>query len=337
MKRISWAFVLTVGGIFLIMASSAWPSPITLKFGTFVPPQGWDTVQIFKPWAEMVEKDAGGTLKIEIYAGGTLGRNPAQYVSLVKEGVMDIGFMINTYQPGRFLDDEITNLPFVAKESVEATVAYNRLLAKGMIRGYEDVIPIGAIAVGQWLIHTTFPVKRPEDIRGKKMHASGKLTQACAKSFGVAPLGITVAELAETINNGVIQGVFLEWNSLKMWRVLDLLPYHCVIPFGTGTISIIMNKGSFDKLPPQAKAAITKHSGESYSRDWSKRYSNVPTQVLEEIKANPKHHVYIPTPAELEQWKAIVWPVVEKWKSDHPKGNVLYDAYVNEIEKYRKE
>ena len=337
MKRISCLILLAVFGFFFAASPAAGAEPVTLKFGTFVPPQAFEVNKVWNPFFQRIMNDSGGTVKIETYAGSTLGRNPMQYPKLVLDGVMDIGHSVNSYQPGRFPDDEILNIPFTTNDSMESTVAYNRLIAKGVARGYDKFVTLGVLCLYQYSIHTTFPVKTPEDLKGVKVHVSGKMMQSFTEAYGAAPMAIGVTKLAETINRGVIKGTIMEWLALSQWRILDLVPYHCMVPYGAIAVSLLMNRDSFNSLPPQAKAAFEKNMGEPFARTWSAAYSKEVQAIREKTENNPKHHIYTPTPAEMEQWKAAIWPVVEKWKKENPEGNKVYEAYLTELEKFRKE
>lgn len=337
MRKVFWISLLSIVGLLLLAAPPAGAAPITLKFGTVVPSKAFDVVQVWNPFFEKVMKDADGTLKIDTYAGGTLGHNPKQYAKLILDGVMDIGFSINAYQPGRFPDDEVINIPFTARGTTEATVAFNRMIAKGLVRGYGSFIPLGVLCLDPYSIHTTFPVKTPGDLKGIKIHTAGKMMQSFTQALGGVPMGIPVTKIPETINRGVIKGTIIEWNGLKQYRIFDLTPYHLMVPYGSIVISILMNKDSFNNLPPQAKAAFQKHMGLPFSRAWSEKLSKRVVAIEEETRNNPKHHIYTPSPEEMKRWKAIIWPVVEQWKKENPQGKKLYDTYLNELDKFRKE
>jgi len=313
-----------------------WAGPMELKVGTVVPPQGWDVVNIVKPFLARVEKDAGGTVTFKVYPGGTLGRNPSKYVKHVRDGVMDIGWVINAYQPGFFPDDEVVNVPFVANDSLEATVAINRMIQKGMLRGYDTIVPLGVYVLSQYGVHSTVPVKKPSDLKGKKLRAAGRLQQALVEALGAGPVGIPAPKIAETVSRGVVEGVVLEWNGMKTFRIVDLTKYHCMVPFGATIISLIMNKDVFNKLPPQAKAAFEKHMGMPFGEDWGVKMIKNNKTIMESVQKDPKHSIFVPSASEVEEWKAIMWPVVEKWEGEHPKGKVLLDAYKAEIKKFRE-
>ncbi|MBW1943812.1 MAG: TRAP transporter substrate-binding protein [Deltaproteobacteria bacterium] len=312
-----------------------WAGPMVLKVGTVEPPQGWALVNVVKPFLAKVENDAGGTVTFKVYAGGTLGRNPTKYVKHVRDGVMDLGWVINAYQPGVFPDDEVVNVPFVAKNPLEATVAINNMVGKGMLRGYDSIVPLGVYVLNQYAVHSTFPIKKPADLKGKKVRAAGRLQQGLVEALGAGPVGIPAPKIAETVSRGVVDGVILEWNGMKTFRIVDLTKYHCMVSFGATIISFIMNKDVFNKLPPQAKAAFEKHMGMPFGKDWGVKQTKNEKAIMESVKNNPKHTIYVPSASEMEQWKAIMGPVVEKWEKEHPKGKVLLDTYKAEIKKYR--
>ena len=47
--------------------------PVTLKFGFPPPASSYDNTHGVGPWIEEVEKASGGTLKIQLFTGPTLG------------------------------------------------------------------------------------------------------------------------------------------------------------------------------------------------------------------------------------------------------------------------
>ena len=74
-------------------------------------------------FAKAVEEASGGTLKIEHYPGGTLGKGPVQQLSMVENAVADIAEVVVAYSPGRFPELSIFELPFLARSNVEAGLA----------------------------------------------------------------------------------------------------------------------------------------------------------------------------------------------------------------------
>ena len=92
-------------------APHAHAQPIKLKFAVFSP----DTERLFntvkKPFVAAVNAASGGTVQIELFPNGALGRAPQQQAQMVLDGVADIGFIVPPFTPGRFPDTEVMELP----------------------------------------------------------------------------------------------------------------------------------------------------------------------------------------------------------------------------------
>ena len=93
MKKVGIAVVLAS---MIFAGASGAAEPVKLKLSTVVPPKGIAVAKILKPWAEMVTKESQGTLEIEVYGGGVLGRDIKMYLKQINSGVFDIGFFYPT-------------------------------------------------------------------------------------------------------------------------------------------------------------------------------------------------------------------------------------------------
>ena len=102
-----------------------------LKFAVFTPDAEMTHQIVMKPWAEKVNRDSGGTLDIQTFPNGALGRNPGLQTKMLQDGVADIAWVIPSYTPGVYLDDDVFELPNVIQNSVEGSVAAWRLLQEG--------------------------------------------------------------------------------------------------------------------------------------------------------------------------------------------------------------
>ena len=101
---------------------------------------------------------SGGTVEIELYPNGALGRAPQQQAQMVLDGVADIGFIVPPFTPGRFPDSEVMELPGLFRDLAEATQVYTRLLQAGVLHDWFQpvshlriVLPqsgVGGLSVG---------------------------------------------------------------------------------------------------------------------------------------------------------------------------------------------
>ena len=88
---------------------------VVLKFNSPSPPRSFLHANVFDLWADAVEKDSGGTLKIERFYGGTLGNFGVNYDRVV-DGVADVGWTLTALTGGKFKQQDVAALPFETKD-----------------------------------------------------------------------------------------------------------------------------------------------------------------------------------------------------------------------------
>ncbi|MGE5146285.1 MAG: hypothetical protein ACM3N5_06020, partial [Candidatus Eiseniibacteriota bacterium] len=98
MRRLS---AVAAGLAVTLIAASASAEAVTLKFSSFEPPQSFGPAKVYTPWIKSVTDAAGGTLKIDLYAGGALGKPTAQ-LQILEERVADFSLFVPSFTPGRF-------------------------------------------------------------------------------------------------------------------------------------------------------------------------------------------------------------------------------------------
>ena len=333
MKRL---IVILIVNMWLI--GGAWAAdPVVLKMASFEPAQGWSNVRVWGPNIEAFNEAAKGVLKIEFYTGGTLGRNPMTYLKMVTDGTIDMGWVMNPYHPGRFMDDMVCYFPYLAKNVTESSLAIYRMYQKGLLRGYDDLYVVAMVTTGQNNFHTTFPIRSPDDLKGKKIRAAGKIQHNLLKALGATPVAVPIPKAAESISRGVIQGAVAEPLAIRAFRIDDVAKYHTFISLGCVAIMYPMSKKKYESLPSQARALLDKYTGELWTRRWSELNIQSTKELIEGWKTDPKHTVYFPSTKETEQWKAKFAPVLESWKKENPKGEDLLKTYMAEMAKVRAE
>jgi TRAP-type C4-dicarboxylate transport system substrate-binding protein len=320
----------------MFFAGNAVAEPITLKLAQFEPSnEAFAMKKIWLPWVEKMNTLGKGMFKIDVYVGGALNRVPPKQLKILKDGVADIAFILPYYTPGTFPDDTVLEIPFLADKSIDASMAAHNLLMKGKLRGYDDIVPLMLAAGQQYALHTTFPVKTPADLKGKKMRAAGQIQHYIAQSCGAAPIGMPVTKIAESMSRGVIQGTTNEWNGMRTFKIEDVARYHCMLPMGTPTFLMAMNKKSFDKLPKKAQD-IFMDNREYTARLWAEQMDKSLDEHHKKIEADPKHQVYYPNADEIEQWKKAIQPAVDKWLQEEPGRSELLEAYKAEVAAAKK-
>jgi TRAP-type C4-dicarboxylate transport system substrate-binding protein len=332
MKRIAALAVLAAAALSPAVASAQ--QPITLRFSSFEPPVAFITKQILTPWAERVTKDSNGALKVEMFPGGTLGRNPAQQLKLVLDGVADIAWIVPGYTPGRFDSLTVVELPFLVDNATQASLAITRMHQKGLFKdtGFQEVKVLCVCANNPIFVNSSFPVNKLDDLKGKNMRAAGPVSLSVVKALGGVPVGgITGPQLAEALSRGMVDATLNEWNALQTFRVLDVARYQTILPLGSTSLLVIMNKQKFESLPPAAKAAIEKNSGEAFAKLFGDMFNSNNSAVFAAAKKKGDHVIKVLSPEEQKPWRDALSQVDAEWQKKHPDGEKIYEAFVDEL------
>jgi TRAP-type C4-dicarboxylate transport system substrate-binding protein len=302
-----------------------------LKFAVFSPDAEMTHQVIMKPWVEKVNRESGGTLEIQTFPNGALGRNPALQTKMIQDGVADIAWVIPSYTPGVYLDDDVFELPNIIQNSVEGSVAAWRMLQKGMLRGYDQYYMIGLFVSSPYTFHTNFPVRKPEDLNGKKIRVVGSISTDAVKAVGAVPEGMPFTQIVEAISRGVIDGTTGHPIAVYDFGISRVANNHFLGKIGTVTLGIFMSKSKFDSLPPQAKAAIENNRGETLSRAFGKMSDDRNAELIAEWKKDPKRLVTEPTAEQNAQWDKMLDPVVSGWEAKDPRNKTLADTMRKEL------
>lgn len=330
MKKVTLAGLL----ILVFLTATAVAEPIRLKFATMDPAQAPPVVRAYQPWIDSINKASQGTLDIQIYPGGSLGRNPRIQLKLIKDGVADLGFIVQAYTPGQFPDDEVFNLPFMALNGYESAVASHRMFKKGLLRGYDDVVLLAHYTTEINYIHSTYPIRLPGDLKGHKFRSVNKLQNDIMKQFSAIGIGIPAPQIAENMSRGIIEATFVDNSALFTFRVADAAKYHLLVPFGSSSLAVVMNRQKYESLPPEAKAAFEKHGGDLVEM-WISVIQGHVKSGMAKLAKDPSHHIIKPTPDELSTWKSACKPVIDEWTTSSPRRQMLVKAFQEELERIR--
>ena len=319
----------------MVLAGTVSAEPVVLKYATFEPPQSFAVKQIWQPYIDKMNKAGEGLFKIELFAGGTLNRNPVKQLNILRDGVADIAFILPSYTPGTFMDDSVVEVPFLAESALQGSLAILRMYEKGMLRNYDTIVPLLVATGQQYAVHSTIPVKVPQDLKGKKIRSTGKMQHFMAEAYGAAPVGMPVTKIAESLSRGLIQATTNEWNGVRTFKIDNVANYHCMVPLGTVTFLVAMNKEKFASLPKKAQDIFIQNR-EVVTRLWATEMDKSLNAYHQKSIDDPKQKVYTPTSAELAEWKTVLAPAVESWLKDDPKRADLLQAYKEELAKAEK-
>ena len=323
--------------VLMLISGATWAqnAPVKLKFSIFSPDKEATYLSVFKPFAEAVNKDSGGAIEIELFPNGALGRSPVQQAQMVLDGVADIAWVIASYTPGRFQENEVFELPGLFNDLKEATLVFTRLVNSGKVKGYDDFFPIGLFGTAPYSLHARTPINSIADIKGKKIRASGAVESETIKALGAVPIGMPVTEVPEAIGRSTIDGTTSHPAPLVDFGISRVTNAHYFTRLGVVPLAMLMNKKKFDSLPKAGQDAIRKHSGMWTAQRFNDGIGAYNDSVVKQLQADPKRRVVFPSQADLDAMKPAFKSVIDAWTAKSPRNKELLSIVEAEIANVR--
>jgi TRAP-type C4-dicarboxylate transport system substrate-binding protein len=326
---------LFAAAVVLACSLPAAAQPAKLKFAVFTPDKEQTFLTVMKPWAEAVNKEAAGAVEIDLFPNGALGRSPLQQAQMVLDGVADIAWIIASYTPGRFQENEVFELPGLFRDLQEGTTVFTRLVVSGRIKGYDDFHSIGLFATAPYSLHARTPLSSIADIKGRKIRSSGAVEGETLKAFGAVPIGMPVTEIPEAIGRGTIDGTTSHPSPLFDFGIARVTTSHFFTRLGVVPLAILMNKKKFDSLPKAGQDAIRKYGPEWTAPRFNKGIGDYNDSLVKQLQADPKRKVVFPSQAELDGMQPVFKGVIDAWAAKTPRNKELLGLVQGEIANFR--
>jgi len=250
-----------------LAAASAAAEPITLRFQHFVSPNSANPKYFIEPWAEKVEAESDGRLQIEIFPFMQLGGAASEQYDMIVDGVIDGGWVIPGYQPGRFPEAEAMELPFMVPKSGElASRAAWKYTQKYLADDFADVHLIAAHMHGPGLVHKKGPAIRDvSDFAGLKLRGPSRPATLLLEKLGATPIGMPVPAFPEALARGVVDGGVITWEMSPSLKLDELTDSHTDVAGDRSLYNLYfiwaMNREAYESLPDDLRAVIDANSG----------------------------------------------------------------------------
>ena len=318
-----------------LCSSGAQAQAQKVKFAIFEPPQPLSST-VFKKWADQVNRDGAGAIDVEIYAGGALGRDPRTQIELLQNGVADIAWTLPFFTPGRFPDNTVSNLPLIINNALEGSYAVWAMYQKGLLRGYEDFVPLGLFTGPPTVLFSTKAMPDIASLAGRKSNASTELQQKILRALGASPVsGFTFSTSAEALSRGSLEVDLTNFTASVSFKQFDVAKHAMIMPIGPSTLMVAMNKASYAKLSPAARAAIDRNKGLPLVKLWAEAVVAREEEVRAKWRGEPDRTYSELSAADRAKAESLLGPVVKDWESGNPNGAVLVKTLRDEIAKAR--
>ncbi|WP_193369412.1 TRAP transporter substrate-binding protein [Pelagibius marinus] len=290
---------------------------VTLRVHHFLPPPAPVPKNFITPWAEKIEKESGGRIKVEIYPTMQLGGKPPALYDQARDGVVDVVWTLPGYTPGRFPGTEAFELPFMPASAEQTSQAAWRFYEKYLTDEFKDVHMIAVHVHGPGLLHVKGDgVAKLEDMKGLKLRGPTRQANALLSALGATPVGMPVPAMPEALSKGVIDGTVIPWEVTTPFKVAELVDSHTNFAGSRGLYTsffvFAMNKPKYESLPADLKAVIDANSGLETSK-WVGRVMDEGDAPGIAIAKKSGNKMLTLDEAEVARWKKVAAPLVDQW------------------------
>ncbi|MBF9029868.1 C4-dicarboxylate ABC transporter [Rhodobacterales bacterium HKCCE3408] len=252
----------------LAPAAASAQAEVTLRCQHFLPPTGSVPQFFMEPWAAAIEEQSGGRIDVELYPAMQLGGAPPALYDQIRDGVIDCGWALPAYTPGRFPEAETFELPFMTSLNAEdSSRAFWDFAEEYLIpERFADIHVIAVHVHGPGVVHTAgVSIDSVDDFDGLQLRGPSRMANALLERMGVTPVGMPVPAFPEALSRGVVQGGVIPWEVVPSLRVEELATNHLEIGGDRSMYNTTfiwgMNKAVYEGLPDDLRAIIDANSG----------------------------------------------------------------------------
>jgi TRAP-type C4-dicarboxylate transport system substrate-binding protein len=284
-------------------------------------------------WAKEVEKRTNGKVKVKTYPGGTLLEAKSMFDGVVAGGA-DIGCLATAYQPGRFKELEVMDLPIGFPSAEVASAVMWDLFEKYNPESLQKVKVLTLFTCAPAQVLSKKPIRNLQDLAGVKLRAAGTGVE-WMKLLGAAPVGMPQSDVPEALQKGVIQGNVTSMDVLKDMKYAEYCPFVTIGDLWVVPFAVVMNKKKWDSLPDDVKKVF-----DGLRRDqviWTGKY--VDGHAKDAMEWSKKEHKveFISLSAKQKaEWTAKAAPLVDSYIKNMDEAKLPGKQIVEDAKKLTK-
>jgi len=315
--------------------------PMTLKYGTFVTATSFMGKQ-HQWWAEQLEKQTGGKLKVQTYWMGSLVK-VSDMLQGVQSGIVDLSSTAYTYYPSDFPLTAVVDMPGNHSDdyypaimaSMETMRSEPNVKAELERAGVINVVPYSSGAV---LIGSKKRFDSLKSMKGATIRSSGGAKIKLLENLGLNPVFMGYASIYEAIDRGTLDAAEMTLSLSDTFKHQDIMKTVFVPRVGSLLAAgICMNLKVYNGLPKEFQRIIQKlneDAGVRYAKDLADIDSTIASRWAKENGVTIRY----PSPEEEKAIREAAEKARESYfqkqeAAGHPARKV-WDYYRTAFKKY---
>lgn len=232
---------------------------MTLIYGEAGPNRGV-RAEATQWFVDQVAEQTGGDLTIDVNWGGALFSEKVA-VQSIRDGVADMGSVIGVYFPQDMIAYGLADLPIPNPDPWVGMKATDRLMRENeQIRANlaaQNLVYIGTYTTSAVQVGCKGKtIESLDDVKGVKIRGVGAYGKVF-NDLGATPVDMSVYEAYQGLETGLIDCTQTYPYLVEALKFDEVFDSYTELDFGQiGALGILMNKDSFDMLPPEQQQAL---------------------------------------------------------------------------------
>ena len=283
---------------------------------------------------EIVEKQSGGKLKVNVFPGGALGSDQAN-VSAIQGGTLEMASMNSGIFANQVKEFAIFDFPFMFGSSQEADAVVDGPFGKKLHAKLDEkgIVGLGYYELGfRHISNSKRPIHKVEDLDGLKLRViPNPINVDWVKALGANPTPLPFPELYAALEQKAVDGQENPVATINGAKFYEVQKHLVLTGHQYNPQSVIISKKFWDRLSGAEKKIISDAVTESakYQREQARKLE---ASILENLKKNGMQVTQMPE-AEMGKLLDKMRPVTAKYGVTV--GQDLVKEVQAEIEKVR--
>jgi TRAP-type transport system periplasmic protein len=238
-----------------------------LVYGSWPPARNYMNSNALPYIFDRIDKDTNGAIKWRLIPGGQIADGKSTFTA-VRDGLMQAGMGVATYVPNivpsvtaiystLLFGDDVVAASGAALETIT-------LHCPSCLEEYRkmNAVPLAGWDAAPYQLMCRDPVKTVEDLKGKRIRATGGNAEML-KIAGAVPIAGTLTEAVTLLQRGGIDCVLGATEWLRAYGYADFAKWVSDYPLGMSgpAIGLLMNRKTWDGFTTEQKKLHLKYAG----------------------------------------------------------------------------
>lgn len=272
----------------------------------------------------------------EAYAQSLAGFN--EVFEAVEDGIGHVGLVLKNFEESKLpLEQYMYMVPFMrhsARQMVQVDANLHKKIPemKAQFDKHNQVFVISG-ANHSTQMFSNFPIKSVDDLKGRKIGASGAMGH-WLRGTGAVIVTANMAQSYTDIKNGVYEGYPISTTLSYAYKTYEAAPFFTRIDFGVAaTSTLTVHKPTWAKMPQHFKDIFVAVAGEW--PEWQLQVDDANEVAQREPMLKKGVKIAELSPIERRRWTLQMPNVAREWadgleKDGHP-GRKVLKAYMDEV------